>query len=88
MHRPSTPARPAADTRFDFDSIERALADIRAGKAVLVVDDEDRENEGDLVFAASKATPGTAGVHDPAHLRRGLRPDARPETLTGSTCRR
>jgi 3,4-dihydroxy 2-butanone 4-phosphate synthase/GTP cyclohydrolase II len=34
-----------------------AVADIAAGKAVVVVDDEDRENEGDLVFAAEKATP-------------------------------
>ncbi len=41
---------------LSLDSIERAIADIRAGKAVVVVDDEDRENEGDLVFAASKAT--------------------------------
>ncbi len=40
-----------------LDSIERALADIAAGKAVVVVDDEDRENEGDLIFAAEKATP-------------------------------
>ncbi len=40
-----------------FDSIERAVADIAAGKAVVVVDDEDRENEGDLVAAAAKATP-------------------------------
>ena len=39
-----------------FDSIERAIADIAAGKAVVVVDDEDRENEGDLIAAASKAT--------------------------------
>ena len=40
-----------------LDTIERAIADIAAGKAVVVVDDEDRENEGDLIFAASKATP-------------------------------
>ena len=40
-----------------FDSIERAVADIAAGKAVVVVDDADRENEGDLIFAAEKATP-------------------------------
>jgi 3,4-dihydroxy 2-butanone 4-phosphate synthase / GTP cyclohydrolase II len=39
-----------------FDPIERAIADIAAGKAVIVVDDADRENEGDLVAAASKAT--------------------------------
>ena len=40
-----------------LDTVERAITDIAAGKAVVVVDDEDRENEGDLVFAASKATP-------------------------------
>src|SRR5437660_10670058 len=40
-----------------LDSVERAVADIAAGKAVVVVDDEDRENEGDLIFAAEKATP-------------------------------
>jgi 3,4-dihydroxy 2-butanone 4-phosphate synthase/GTP cyclohydrolase II len=40
-----------------LDSVERAVADIAAGKAVVVIDDEDRENEGDLVFAAEKATP-------------------------------
>ncbi len=41
----------------DFADIERALADIAAGRPVVVVDDEDRENEGDLIFAAEKATP-------------------------------
>ncbi|MGH3462065.1 MAG: bifunctional 3,4-dihydroxy-2-butanone-4-phosphate synthase/GTP cyclohydrolase II [Kribbellaceae bacterium] len=40
-----------------LDPIEDALHEIRAGRAVIVVDDEDRENEGDLIFAASKATP-------------------------------
>jgi 3,4-dihydroxy 2-butanone 4-phosphate synthase/GTP cyclohydrolase II len=40
-----------------LDPVERAVADIAAGKAVVVVDDETRENEGDLIFAASKATP-------------------------------
>ena len=40
-----------------LDSIERAIADFRDGKAIVVVDDEDRENEGDIIFAASKATP-------------------------------
>lgn len=43
--------------RVALDSVERAIADIAAGKAVVVVDDEDRENEGDLIFAAEKATP-------------------------------
>lgn len=40
-----------------FNSIEEALEDIRQGKMVIVVDDEDRENEGDLVMAAEKTTP-------------------------------
>ena len=40
-----------------FDPIEEALADIAAGRPVVVVDDEDRENEGDIIFAAAKATP-------------------------------
>ena len=40
-----------------FASIERALADLKAGKFVLVADDEDRENEGDLICAAEKITP-------------------------------
>ncbi|ONI90242.1 bifunctional 3,4-dihydroxy-2-butanone 4-phosphate synthase/GTP cyclohydrolase II [Saccharothrix sp. ALI-22-I] len=40
-----------------FADIERAIADIAAGRPVVVVDDEDRENEGDLIFAAEKATP-------------------------------
>jgi 3,4-dihydroxy 2-butanone 4-phosphate synthase/GTP cyclohydrolase II len=44
-------------TKGSFDNIEEAIADIAAGKAVVVVDDEDRENEGDLIFAAAKATP-------------------------------
>lgn len=40
-----------------FDSIEAALEDLRLGKAVIVVDDEDRENEGDFVCLAEAATP-------------------------------
>ena len=44
-------------TRFRLDPIERALADVAAGRPVVVVDDEDRENEGDLIFAADAATP-------------------------------
>ena len=40
-----------------FDSIEDVLADLRAGRMVIVTDDESRENEGDLVIAAEKVTP-------------------------------
>ncbi|WP_216587624.1 bifunctional 3,4-dihydroxy-2-butanone-4-phosphate synthase/GTP cyclohydrolase II [Streptomyces brasiliscabiei] len=42
---------------FALDPVERAIADIAAGRPVVVVDDENRENEGDLVIAAEKATP-------------------------------
>ncbi|MEV0601758.1 bifunctional 3,4-dihydroxy-2-butanone-4-phosphate synthase/GTP cyclohydrolase II [Streptomyces sp. NPDC050315] len=45
----------AAD--LTLDPVERAIADIAAGRPVVVVDDESRENEGDLVLAAEKATP-------------------------------
>ncbi|MBV8726753.1 MAG: 3,4-dihydroxy-2-butanone-4-phosphate synthase, partial [Candidatus Eremiobacteraeota bacterium] len=41
----------------DFDPIESAIKDIRDGKMVVVLDDEDRENEGDVVMAAQMATP-------------------------------
>ncbi|WP_353769819.1 bifunctional 3,4-dihydroxy-2-butanone-4-phosphate synthase/GTP cyclohydrolase II [Okeania sp. SIO1F9] len=43
--------------QFQFDSIDAALADIKAGKSVVVVDDEHRENEGDVICAAQFATP-------------------------------
>lgn len=42
---------------MEFGSIEKAIEDIREGKLVIVVDDESRENEGDLVCAAEKVTP-------------------------------
>jgi 3,4-dihydroxy 2-butanone 4-phosphate synthase / GTP cyclohydrolase II len=41
----------------ELDDVVRAVADIAAGRAVVVVDDVERENEGDIIFAASKATP-------------------------------
>lgn len=40
-----------------FNTIEEAIEDLKAGKAIIVVDDEDRENEGDFVVLAEKATP-------------------------------
>lgn len=46
-----------ATERTLFDTIEEAIEEIRDGKMIIVVDDEDRENEGDLVMAAEKATP-------------------------------
>ena len=52
MEAPPTPA-------FEFDSIDAALADLKAGRVLVVVDDENRENEGDLICAAQFATPDT-----------------------------
>jgi len=46
-----------AGVKVELKKIEQAVQDIRAGKMVVVVDDENRENEGDLVMAAEKATP-------------------------------
>jgi 3,4-dihydroxy 2-butanone 4-phosphate synthase/GTP cyclohydrolase II len=50
----------AVDT--PFDPLESAVADIAAGKIVIVTDDENRENEGDLIMAASQATPQTVNM--------------------------
>ena len=46
-----------APEAFQFDTIDDVLHDLAAGKMVIVTDDADRENEGDLVMAAEKATP-------------------------------
>ena len=45
------------DNQIKLNTIEEAIADFRAGKFVIVVDDEDRENEGDFIMAAEKITP-------------------------------
>jgi 3,4-dihydroxy 2-butanone 4-phosphate synthase/GTP cyclohydrolase II len=42
---------------MEFGTVEQAIEDIKAGKMILVADDEDRENEGDLIFAAQLVTP-------------------------------
>ena len=47
----------STDSGRDFASIEDAIEEIRAGRMIVVVDDEDRENEGDFLMAADKATP-------------------------------
>jgi 3,4-dihydroxy 2-butanone 4-phosphate synthase/GTP cyclohydrolase II len=57
-----------ADSRFS--TIEDALEDVRAGRMIIVVDDEDRENEGDLTIAAEKATP--EAINFMARFGRGL----------------
>ncbi len=55
---------------FKFNTIEEALEDIAQGKMVIVVDDPDRENEGDLVMAAEKVTP--EAINFMAKYARGL----------------
>ena len=52
------------------ERVERAIAHIRAGKLVILTDDEDRENEGDLCMAAERVTP--AAVNFMAKYGRGL----------------
>ncbi|KAL8504114.1 hypothetical protein ACS0TY_022735 [Phlomoides rotata] len=61
---PTTSGFPIKNDEYDLDvplkgfsSIPKAIEDVRNGKMVLVVDDEDRENEGDLIMVASKVTP-------------------------------
>ena len=53
-----------------FDQIDEAIADIRQGKMIILIDDEDRENEGDLVLAAEKSTP--EAINFMARYGRGL----------------
>src|SRR5580692_3451259 len=53
-----------------FDSIESVVADVRKGKTVIVMDDADRENEGDLILAAQHITPNA--VNFMAKHGRGL----------------
>jgi len=55
---------------MSFNTIEEAIADIRNGKMVILVDDEDRENEGDLTMAAEKVTP--EAINFMAKYGRGL----------------
>ncbi len=45
------------EEKFRFDSIEEAIEDYKAGKPIIVADDEDRENEGDVIISAEKVTP-------------------------------
>ncbi len=53
----TNPPTGVASGPLELDDIDRAVADIAAGKMVIVVDDADRENEGDLIMAAEAATP-------------------------------
>ncbi len=65
----STPLRPGTTTSM-FSEIEEIIADIRDGKMVIMVDDERRENEGDLIMAAAKVRP--EDINYMARYGRGL----------------
>ncbi|HEU5350818.1 MAG TPA: 3,4-dihydroxy-2-butanone-4-phosphate synthase [Terracidiphilus sp.] len=58
------------DRNFPFTDVQTAIEEIRAGRMVVVVDDEDRENEGDLTMAADKVTP--EAINFMARYGRGL----------------
>jgi 3,4-dihydroxy 2-butanone 4-phosphate synthase/GTP cyclohydrolase II len=63
-------SQPPEEIRAALASVEAAIADIRAGKLVILVDDADRENEGDLCIAAEKVTP--EAINFMARFGRGL----------------
>jgi len=63
--------KPYSRTR-SFANIENAIAAIRAGQMVIVVDDEDRENEGDLTIAAEKITTASHQLHGAVWPRTNL----------------
>src|SRR6266852_9763024 len=59
-----------SDARFGFATVEEAVEEIRQGRMIVLVDDEDRENEGDLAMAAEKITP--EAINFMAKYGRGL----------------
>ena len=70
MANAPTPLHSRPDVSAAVASVEAAIADIRAGKMVILVDDADRENEGDLCIAAEKVTPDA--INFMARFGRGL----------------
>lgn len=69
MNKKSVKSRKKA-RQYNFNSIEEAINDIRDGRIVILIDDEDRENEGDLTLAAEKVTP--EAINFMAKFGRGL----------------
>ena len=59
-----------AEHRAPFATVEEAVEEIRQGKMIVLVDDEDRENEGDLTMAAEMVTP--EAINFMAKFGRGL----------------
>ena len=65
-----SPRRPPETDPGLLERVQKTLAEVRAGRPVILVDDEDRENEGDLMFAAEHATP--EAINFMAKYGRGL----------------
>ena len=61
-------------SEIQLNTIEEAIEDFREGKFLIVVDDEDRENEGDFIIAAEKVTPENQ-LHVEKRTRCIMRPD-------------
>jgi len=70
LHRKPVTLNASPKKRSEFDSIESVVADIKRGRMVILVDDADRENEGDLIMAAEHVTP--EAVNFMARFGRGL----------------
>ena len=75
-----------ATETFQFDAIDDVLSDIAKGRMVIVTDDADRENEGDLVMAAEKVTPEAVNFHGDARPGLDLRAAFRMSAPTSSAC--
>ena len=81
-------ARRSGSVMSTFGTIEQAIDDLRNGKIIIVADDEDRENEGDLVCAAELVDARDDQLHDPARARAHLPGAHRASAATSSACRR
>ena len=58
-----------SENKKEIATVEEALEDIRAGKIIVVIDDPDRENEGDLICAAEFATPGKCKLYGDCYAK-------------------
>ena len=76
------------ESAASLSPVAEIIAEIRAGNIVVLVDDEDRENEGDLVFAADFVTPGKDQLPGQARPRPDLHDGHRGACARASACRR
>ena len=78
----------STDSLPPLSTIDEAVDALRAGRPVIVADDADRENEGDLILSAELASPEQVGVDGAVHVGLPVRADARRSGPTASICRR